>query len=797
MMTFVAVLLILGYPAARAYVIICNDNAEVYLYKNELVQIKRKNASDIEIEACSANVTQPTELDPERLLQGVSVLTLHSVTWLSLHVTSLLEKVTLNRMKSIGHWGDCSRLTHITVRQGYPPNYQLAKVPPDWLSNCTRLRRLHLEDVSTNEIVNVLNGAPKLKLLALFHISDIYNITRYPILSSTKNPEISFFSTSIISYDTESPSKHNVTWAEISASLMWQLSLMPLLEGIYIYGSNNNFEMCAAGNPKPVRFGLLKSVQLADTKTPRLCFRNYYQAPKLNEILLSFNSQSRSIGFHLQVREMYSIRAPQLYLDLQNHGQVLSFDFSRNDYLDMYDFQNEVTRKANLQLYGFKQFIKCDCFGPTSWFARALRAGLVKAPGVLCPDLSSPADMRCDSLDCDRINCMSNCICCRKEKDMIWADCRDANITALPEGLFLQHNLTKLLAPNNNIVALPRFLPDTLLNLDLTGNNIWQSGQTQVGTLFRQQQRRVRLSRNNLLCSCENLELIAQLHSNKHQIEDFENITCASSNARLQDIDIDKLCELRDRDRKLIKQKEIMLVAVIVSVVAVVAFLIAAFILYQKRHELQIFFFAHGWCLSCITEDELDADRLYDVFISFCHDDTTFVSEQLLPLLDLEYSVCVHLRDWVPGEMIPSQIKNSVEQSRRTIIVMSRNFIRSEWGRLEFQTAHVNGLADGRIRVIMIILDDVLEKDELTPELRSYVRLNTYVRWDDPWFWEKLRYSLPHHPKPRIGIWTPPIRQQLEYVSQHSGRIQMMQIEGSEPRQNTESEQFGIVEEVE
>ncbi|KAI5641120.1 TIR domain-containing protein [Phthorimaea operculella] len=798
MLLFLFVFFILKHPDARVCLLICNDDAELYIHKGEIIQIKRINSSHIEMLTCSANVTQPMELDPERLLLGVSILNVREIAWPSLHLTSTLQQVTLNGMKSIGLWGDCSRLIHLKVVQGDPPNHQLAMVPPDWLSNCTKLRSLSLEHVSTSEIANVLDSTPKLKVLAWSHIVDLYNINRYPLLSSVKNPEISYFYATIL-YNSDPLYEHNITWTEISTSLMWQLSLMPLLEGIHIYGSSEYFDLCAAGNPKPVRFGSLKYVRLVDTRTQRFCFRNYYQAPQLNKITLLYNSQSRSVGFHLQVREMYSIKAPQLYVDLENRGQVLSFDFSRNDYLEMYDFQKEVTKKANLRLFGFKQFVKCDCFGPTSWFARALRAGLVKAPGVLCPDLSSPANMRCESLDCDRINCISSCICCREEQNTIWADCRDANLTALPEELLIQHNLTRLLAPNNKIIALPYHFPDTLLNLDLSGNNIWQAGSAQVGTLFTQPLRRVRLSRNYLLCSCENIELISQLHNNKYQIADYENITCAINNVKLKDINIEKLCELRDRDRKLIKQKETMLVAVIVSVVAAVAILVAAFILYQKRHELQIFLFAHGWCLSCITEDELDADRLYDVFISFCHDDTPFVSEKLLPQLDREYSVCVHLRDWVPGEMIPTQIKNSVEQSRRTIVVMSRRFIRSEWGRLEFQTAHMNGLAAGRIRVIMIILDDVLEKDELTPELRSYVRLNTYVRWDDPWFWEKLRYSLPHHPTPRVGIWTPPVRQQLEDVSQRSDRIQMRAIEGSQPRPREvrESELFGIVEEVE
>ena len=74
---------------------------------------------------------------------------------------------------------------------------------------------------------------------------------------------------------------------------------------------------------------------------------------------------------------------------------------------------------------------------------------------------------------------------------------------------------------------------------------------------------------------------------------------------------------------------------------------------------------------------------------------------------DPKYRVCLHYRDWVPGEYIQNQILNSVQASRRTIVVLSRNFVESVWGQLEFKAAHSQALQDHTNRIIVIVYGDV------------------------------------------------------------------------------------------
>ena len=48
------------------------------------------------------------------------------------------------------------------------------------------------------------------------------------------------------------------------------------------------------------------------------------------------------------------------------------------------------------------------------------------------------------------------------------------------------------------------------------------------------------------------------------------------------------------------------------------------------------------------------------------------------------------------------------------------------------------------MRLIIIVKGELPSKEGMDQELQSYLSLNTYLKWNDPWFWDRLRYALPH-----------------------------------------------------
>ncbi|KAM7355926.1 toll-like receptor Tollo [Cochliomyia hominivorax] len=146
--------------------------------------------------------------------------------------------------------------------------------------------------------------------------------------------------------------------------------------------------------------------------------------------------------------------------------------------------------------------------------------------------------------------------------------------------------------------------------------------------------------------------------------------------------------------------------------------------------------------------DKNEREKLFDAFISYSSKDESFVTEELAPLLeqgDTRYKLCLQNRDFPVGGYMAESIVQAIDTSRRTIMILSENFIKSEWCRFEFKSAHQSVLRDRRRRLIVIVLGEVPQKD-LDPDLRLYLKTNAYLQWGDKLFWEKLRFALPDVP---------------------------------------------------
>jgi len=301
-------------------------------------------------------------------------------------------------------------------------------------------------------------------------------------------------------------------------------------------------------------------------------------------------------------------------------------------------------------------------------------------------------------------------------------------------------NLKHLNLANNSVSFLNHTnLPTSISSLDLRSNN-FSSLPLELVKHLNSSGMTLYLSDNPWLCDCELLDFHAFLRENYEQVADRSSVVCAGGEGwrPVEELTTDELCPLLHRPA-VIASVAVLLTALVLLTAAVTA------TWYRRKEEWRVWLYSRGVCLWALPERDEEPDKQFDAFVSYSYKDEGFVNDFLVPGLEAgnpPYRVCLHYRDWVPGEYIQDQILSSVTASHRTIVVLSPNFVGSMWGRLEFQAAHTQALKDRTNRLIVVVYGEVPK--DLDGELDLYVKSNTYLKWGDPRFWERLRYAMPH-----------------------------------------------------
>ncbi|XP_069580716.1 toll-like receptor 2 [Brachyistius frenatus] len=154
----------------------------------------------------------------------------------------------------------------------------------------------------------------------------------------------------------------------------------------------------------------------------------------------------------------------------------------------------------------------------------------------------------------------------------------------------------------------------------------------------------------------------------------------------------------------------------------------------------------------------------FDAFVSYSERDAIWVEDFLVPELEepsetdsanprtaRPLSLCLHKRDFLPGHWIVDNIMSAMERSRRTVFVLSENFVLSDWCRYELDFSHF-WLFDGnsgRDAAILVLLEP-LSKDDVPKrfcKLRKLMSSTTYLEWPQDEdrrgeFWRSLRLAL-------------------------------------------------------
>lgn len=186
---------------------------------------------------------------------------------------------------------------------------------------------------------------------------------------------------------------------------------------------------------------------------------------------------------------------------------------------------------------------------------------------------------------------------------------------------------------------------------------------------------------------------------------------------------------------------------VIIMPILMIALILSTILICIYRKELKVWLYTkYGIRLFERNNFPAESEKLFDAFVSYSKKDEHFVSQFLAPELECGspgYRLCLRYRDLPMSGYVAEAITEAIECSHRTIIVLSEQFLKSEWCRFELKSAHREAQCNRKHKLIVVMMDKMSFK-MIDPDARLCLRNAPVIRWGDKRFWEKLKYGMPN-----------------------------------------------------
>lgn len=252
--------------------------------------------------------------------------------------------------------------------------------------------------------------------------------------------------------------------------------------------------------------------------------------------------------------------------------------------------------------------------------------------------------------------------------------------------------------------------------------------------------------------------------------DDADDYLCINATAKRKQpvLDLIDLCETNsiknnDNESSYTKNKDTLLVTLSISLPSVLALCCLLFLIYWKWWYVKYFFvlcknsailtfmdhegseaFAKG------SKNDPGESFLYDVFVSYSEQNRDWVLDEFLPNVEKreQINVCLHERDFIVGYGILENIVSCMDRSRCLLLLISENFLLSQWCQFEMNLAQHRLIETRREKLIVVLLEDIPQRKQ-PKTLKYLMRTKTYIKWpidgtaeQKQLFWKRLKKAI-------------------------------------------------------
>ncbi|XP_032090715.1 toll-like receptor 13 [Thamnophis elegans] len=321
------------------------------------------------------------------------------------------------------------------------------------------------------------------------------------------------------------------------------------------------------------------------------------------------------------------------------------------------------------------------------------------------------------------------------------------------QGLTSLHNLS---LEDSAIPDLPKEIFSSLTSLeqlDLSNNDLKNFSKEMFDQLSSLKY--LDVSGNPLICSCENAWFqnwsISVPNVQMAFLNSYYCFGPGLTNRRFADEDLSFCFENWE------------MYLFIATTVIILSFLLPSLIYAKLGWTFRYaFYFLRGWGYNQLRPK--GRDYQYDAYISCCSHDYKWVIDNILEKLEKQREPCFRFcfgpRDFAPGQYYIDNIQNGISRSRKTLCLVSRNYLEDEWCSLEIQLACSNIYYHGYDPLVVVFKEEI-PNYRLSPyhRLRKLIKQESYLTWpEDPEaedvFWTKLCGALGFERQDNVTLFT-------------------------------------------
>lgn len=313
------------------------------------------------------------------------------------------------------------------------------------------------------------------------------------------------------------------------------------------------------------------------------------------------------------------------------------------------------------------------------------------------------------------------------------------NYTNSLETLIINHNYIQTLT-DAFLIKL-----HSLTNLDLSYNHIQHINRSIFLSGNDNYLKVLRLKGNPFECTCEIIDFINWINSNNVNIPRLAtDVTCATPDKWKKQGII--LFDIHACNMDL---AELLLFLVsFFFIVPLTALPIMSNLFYWDM------WYIYHWCMARLKYNKVSsADTIYDAFITYDEKDPAvndWVFNELCDQLESRGAkhilLCLEERDWEPGKAIIDNIAESINLSKKTLFVLTKNYVKSGKFRTAFYLAMQKLLDENQDVIVIVLLQPVLQHSQYL-RLRKKICKSSILEWPKnphakSLFWQKVKNVL-------------------------------------------------------